>query len=140
MDVNDKMIKFFLFGEIDADIGDEYMKLRYEIESKIKNLIKDNNYGDGISELIIIPTVFSSATYGVLNYKERKRYSPKTRIAEFRLRIDHQKFKDADEDGKSKLILQNIIDSIRILKTKVKKGFEGDKLEEDIRKLFNYYE
>ena len=53
------------------------------------------------------------------------------------MKIDYQEFKEANEEGKRKLILQNIIDSIRILKSKVKKGFDGDKLETDIMKLFN---
>ena len=39
--------------------------------------------------------------------------------------------------ARAKLMLQNVIDSVRILKTKVKKGFDGDKLEADIRGLFN---
>jgi len=141
MDVDDKKkMGIFISGETDADIGDTYGKLIIEIGSKLKILFEKNNYGDKILRISIIPTIFSPKTYEVLNYKERKRYSPKTRVAEFRLKIDHQKFKDADEEGKRKLILQNIIDSIRILKTKVKKGFEGDKLEEDIRRLFNYWE
>jgi hypothetical protein len=133
-------MRIFISGETDADIGDAYRKLIMEIGPKLKILCGEKSYGEEILEIAIIPTIFSPKTSDVLQYKERKRYSPKTRAADFRLRIDHQKFKDADEDGKRKLILQNIIDSIRILKTKVKKGFEGDKLEEDIRRLFDYRE
>ena len=141
MSIDDKKnLKVFLSGETDADIGPAFGKLIMELGPKLNALFKEKSYGDEVSEIAIIPTVFSPKTSEILQYKERKRYSPKTKEAEFRLKIDHQKFKDADEDGKRKLILQNIIDSIRILKTKVKKGFEGDRLEGDIRKLFNYYD
>jgi hypothetical protein len=82
-----------------------------EIGPKLKILCDKKSYGKEISEIAIIPTIFSSKTYDVLQYKERKRYSPKTRAAD-----------------------------IRILKTKVKKGFDGDRLEKDIRRLFDYRE
>ena len=103
MDTDDKKrMRIFISSETDADIGPAFRKLIMEISPKLKSLFNENSYGDEVSEIAIIPTIFSAKTYEILQYKERKRYSLKTKEAEFRLKIDHQKFKDADEEGKSK--------------------------------------
>ncbi len=123
-------------GEVSGEAHEKFRVLMLEIEKQIKSLMNINDYGDAVSEIAIIPTIFSAEFLTALPYKERKRFSPKTKVGEFRLRIDYDKFVKANEDSKRRLIVQNIIDSIRILKTKVKKGFDGDKLEKDIRELF----
>ncbi len=99
-----------------------------------------NNYGDAINLISIIPTIFSPKTFEALPYKERKYFSWKNKEADYRLRIDYDKFIKGDDLTKRNLILDNIIQSIRLLNKKVKKGFEGKKLENDIRNEFSYHE
>lgn len=131
-------MKIFMSAELGIDDKDynKFSEIQNMIEKKIKELIAGKNYGDAVKEIGIIPTIMSPKFAGFLA-KERKLFSWKTKTADIRLKIDYKKFKKADEEGKQKLIIKNIIDSIRILKTKVKKGFDGDKLEADILKLFN---
>jgi hypothetical protein len=102
--------------------------------------MEKNNYGDAVDLISVIPTVFSNEIFESLPYKERKIFSPKKKEAEFRLRIDYNKYVCSNDIEKSGLILDNIIQSIRLLNQKVKKDFDGEKLEKDIRELFNYFE
>lgn len=131
-------MKIFMSGEIEVEFADTERRISNKVEEKIKNLIKDQDYGSAVTLLNIIPTIFSPKTLKALTYKERTRYSPKTGETDFRLRIDYSKFLKADDKGKEKLLLKNIIDSVRILNVKIKKGFLGEKLEQDILNLFGY--
>ncbi len=135
-------IRLFLSGEVDSDIGHEKLMVSNQVEKQIQtNILDQNDYGDSIEILGVIPTIlgerFTSA--GVLS-KERKLVKHKNKSTDIRLKIDHAKFKDGTEDERRKLLLENIIKSIRIVGGRVKKGFDSEKLEADIRKEFNYYD
>jgi hypothetical protein len=130
-------IDLFVSPEVSKEITFDDANLITLIGKQVKNLLLENDYGDAVKEVAIIPTIFSEGTYKVLAYKERKIYSPKKKEAEFRLKIDFEKFVRGNDAEKKKMILDNFIESITILSEKVRKDFDGKRLIRDIKKLFN---
>ncbi len=135
--MEERNMKFFMSSEVDVEISEDFRILRNQIEFELKKL-ESNNYGDSIDELAIIPIVvnltpeFEEAGF----HKERVKYSKKNRDTDIRLRIDFHTFLNANTQMRKILIIQNIINSIRAMNLKVKKGFDGKALEEDILELF----
>lgn len=125
-------------SEVQSDISEAFQVAQKEVELAIKKL-EDNNYGDSVEELSIIPIVvdLSPELEEAGFFKERVKFSRKNKETDIRLRIDYDTFCKADKETQKKLIIKNMIDSIRMLQLKVKKGFDGTALEADILKLFN---
>jgi hypothetical protein len=69
-------------------------------------------------------------------FAERKLIKRKSREADIRLQIDYDRFLSADKEMRRKLIIKNIIDSIRVVGQKAKKDFNGERLEKDILGIF----
>jgi hypothetical protein len=126
----------FMSGEIDAKISEEYSKISNEIEVKLK-VLQGKDYGYALKSIGIIP-ICVNLTKEIEEagfYKERKLFKRKERDADYRLRIDYEKFQNGNDDVKRLLIVKNIIDSIKLLGTKIKDGFDSKKLEDDILNL-----
>jgi hypothetical protein len=127
----------FMSGEVDAKIGDEYRELRKEIEKKLKQL-QANSYGEEVGNIAIIPIIVNlkpdleNAGF----FKEKKQFSKKSKEADFRLRINYDKFVNSNLNTKRLLIIKNVIESIRFLGTKAKVDFDANRLEVDILNLF----
>jgi len=124
-------------GEIDSGAYDSFSQISNEIEARIKNL-ESNEYGTEIDSLGIIPIIVN-LTPDLENagfFKERMLFSHKKKEADYRLRIDYNRFINSDNRMKKLLIIKNIIDSIRLLGKKAKKDFNAKKLEDDILMLF----
>ena len=133
-----KPIKLFISGEINATISNNYRVARNAIEKKIQSeLLNKNNYGDAVKGLGIVPIIIPNQTFiDFPKYKERKLFSHKQKEADIRLKINYEDFKNSNDKGREKLIVQNVIESIRIVKSKVKGKFHAEKLINDISKLF----
>ena len=71
-------------------------------------------------------------------YKERKLFKRKNKSTDFRLRIDYDDFCQGNDENRMKLIIRNIIDSVRVLDSRATKDFDGEVLECDILNLFKY--
>lgn len=131
-------IKLFMSGEIEGDFYDDFRGLRNEIEKIIQeNVLDKHDYGESIKDLAITPNIMSDP---VFLGKERKLVKHKDKSADIRLKIDHTSFANGTEEQREKLLLKNIIQSIRVVGEKVKKGFDAERLEADIRKEFDYYD
>ena len=131
------MIKLFMSGEIDGQLGDTYRIVRNEIETKLKTL-ESNDYGSEFIDIGIIPIIIDPkrGLFEAGFFKERKLIKRKAREADIRLRTDFDKFFAADYDGKRLLLLENVIRSIRVIGEKSKSDFNADKLIGDIYELF----
>ena len=130
-------------SEIDAtqdkEIDKKFSPLQKEIEVKLRELLDKSEYGSAVQKLSIIPTLFRKETLTGMGYKERIMYMPKTKDTDLRLQIDYDAFVRGDEIVRKKLILENVIECVRRLDQAMKKknlDFDGDKLEDDIVKLF----
>lgn len=68
-------------------------------------------------------------------YEERTLYKAKEGSADYRLKIDYDAFVQADEQEKRRLIIENILQCVRLLGEKTKKqktDFDAQRLENDI--------
>ncbi|MEX0931888.1 MAG: Imm44 family immunity protein [Candidatus Paceibacterota bacterium] len=132
-------MRFSLSGEISLK-DEQYEKFRVisnEIRTRVNEYLTKRHYGDAVNVLFLAPTIFSFEAYVGLPYKERKIYRKKDKSTDYRLAIDYNEFVNADDKEKERLLIENIIHAIRDLKRKIKKGFDGDKLEADILSLFS---
>ncbi|MGW8449465.1 Imm44 family immunity protein, partial [Bacillus wiedmannii] len=92
-----------------------------------------------VEKISIIPIVVKiTPEYEAAGFfKERKLFKKKSKVADFRLRIDYETFSTANYSARKILILKNIIQSIRILGEKAKSDFNAIKLEQDILQVFD---
>ncbi|KAA0786723.1 dihydrolipoamide succinyltransferase [Bacillus wiedmannii] len=131
-------MRFFLSGELEGDIAEEFINIISEIGSELEGL-NSNNYGSEVEEIAIIPIVakitpeYEDAGF----FKERKLFKRKSKEADFRLRIDYETFLSADYATRKILIIRNVIRSIRILGERAKSDFNAIKLEQDILQVFD---
>ncbi|MDE7550268.1 dihydrolipoamide succinyltransferase [Bacillus anthracis] len=131
-------MRFFLSGELEGDIAEEFINIISEIGSELEGL-NSNDYGSEVEEIAIIPIVakitpeYEDAGF----FKERKLFKRKSKEADFRLRIDYETFLSADYATRKILIIRNIIRSIRILGERAKSDFNAIKLEQDILQVFD---
>ena len=130
-------MKFYISGEIDHTVGNSYRVTGNEVEKKLNEFLEKKIYGDALTEIFLAPTIFSFEAYVGLPYKERKIYRKIDKSTDYRLIIDYNEFINSDDKERERLLIENIIHAIRDLKRKIKKGFDGDKLESDILELFN---
>ncbi|EPC8420115.1 MULTISPECIES: Imm44 family immunity protein [Bacillus] len=131
-------MRFFLSGELEGDIAEEFINIISEIGNELEGL-NSNDYGSEVEEIAIIPIVVNiTSEYEDAGFhKERKLFKRKSKEADFRLRIDHETFLSADYATRKILIIRNVIQSIRILGGKAKSDFNAIKLEQDILEVFD---
>ena len=137
-------MKFFLGAEIDDTISSNCIPEKWRSSSKkviekLEPFLLGQNYGSELVKLGIIPIVVSIKLESADLFKERRLFRRKHNSSDFRLRIDYDLFNRGTDEDRVHLILQNIIECVRILDSRAKKDFDGKRLEVDIRKLFNYY-
>ncbi|ANN35471.1 dihydrolipoamide succinyltransferase (plasmid) [Bacillus thuringiensis serovar coreanensis] len=131
-------MRFFLSGELEGDIAEDFINIISEISSELEKL-NSNHYGSEVEEIAIIPIVakitpeYEDAGF----FKERKLFKRKSKEADFRLRIDYETFLSADYSTRKMLIIRNVIQSIRVLGGKAKSDFNAIKLEQDILQVFD---
>ncbi|MBJ8005813.1 MULTISPECIES: Imm44 family immunity protein [Bacillus cereus group] len=134
-------MRFFLSGELEGDIAEEFINIISEIGNELEGL-NGNDYGSEVEKIAIIPIVVNiTPEYEDAGFhKERKLFKRKSKGADFRLRIDYETFLLADDSGRKILIIKNIIQSIRILGKRAKSDFNAIKLEQDILQVFDMKE
>ncbi|MBI2513922.1 MAG: hypothetical protein HYV96_18280 [Opitutae bacterium] len=98
-------MKIWISGEIDADIADDYRRLRQKIESDFAVHLAAIDAGESIQELAFIPMITSLAQG--LN-PEVAKFSKRRKEAEFRPAIDHAAFKAADSTGRQNMLLDSL--------------------------------
>ncbi len=138
-------------------VSDEFRIIKNKIQKRIQfELLDKNDYGDALTlegskytgGLGIIITLYSKKFLNDIvsqsgsELKERVMYKAKARDSDVRLRIDYEKYLVSNKEERERLVLKNIIDSIVALDKKIKKHkdvvFHGEKLVQDICKLFNF--
>ncbi|WP_271271016.1 Imm44 family immunity protein [Aliamphritea hakodatensis] len=137
-------MKFFLSGEIDASHPHDLIDKKFQTASafvteKLTPVLEATDYGSEVLELNIIPIIMKlpPSMENAGWFKERKLFQRKQKSTDFRLRIDYDAFCNGDDKLRVRLIFDNIIQSVRILKSRTSKHFQGAQLEKDITECFN---
>jgi hypothetical protein len=137
-------VKLFLSGEIDGSRPNDFIDKKFQVASDFVSdtltpILEANDYGQEVLELNIIPIIVK-LPQGMEEagwHKERKLFKRKTNSTDFRMRIDYDAFCNGDDKLRVKLIVENIIESVHILKKRATIDFEAERLEADIVSCFN---
>jgi len=124
-------MKFFMSGELDHSVSRVFIDIANDIGNKLNSVLKDRDYGRDVIKIGIIPVVVTQEFWDE-GFKERRLWQRKDQSADYRLRINLEKFLNSDDEMRRLLIIKNIIVSIRDLGRKAKKGFDAQLLENDV--------
>lgn len=134
-------MKIFIGSESDVHADKILSPIRKQLSIEIDKLLSSkstNYYGNDITTLCIISTCVSTEFLNDSNWKERVRYSKKDGSTDIRLSINYDKLLSSSKDEQIELYFNNIVDSIRKLKSKYPKlDFQADKLIYDITQIFS---
>ena len=122
-------MKLWMSGEVQVDVYPAFGIARNHMQKRINASLVRKKFGSGLIKLALIPIILGSIDPG---FKEIKRYSKRTKVAEFRLRIPHELFKSRDHHGQEVLIFELLIKAVKALKSMKVPDFDLDRLEEAI--------
>ena len=126
----------WMSGELQADIGDACAAAQNEMEHVMNLALKGTDYSGGqIVKWALIPTILNSRFLKSTGYAEIRKYHKKRRVIEFRLRIDHDSFKAADDAGKRRLIFEMILRSIEEARQMKIPAFDFDRFAADLKDI-----
>ena len=104
----------------------------YDLCKTISNTIDIKKYIDCIDTIGITPIIAPEDVIKQGLWKEEKKISLSYRIAVVSLHIDYMKFCEASIEQKKKIILENIFQSLKVVKGRLKQKFNYDQMEQDI--------
>lgn len=86
--------------------------------------INVSDYTDAVDTIAITPIIAPIHVYEQDLFKEHKIVRPKTRMADISLRSDYEAFAKASVEYKQKIIIDNILRSLTVVKQKLKEKFD----------------
>ena len=92
-------------------------------------------YTDVLDTIGITPIIAPAQIIENEKWEEVKRISLTYRMASISLISAYDSFHNADIMSKKKIILENILKSLRVVKTRLKDKFDYDRIECDIEKV-----
>jgi len=128
-------MKFFFSGELDVDIADSYREIRKLVESTLNEQLGENNYGEEIQKISIIPIILGPRF--IEGKKERRLIKKKEKVADYRLFVDFNTWLNGTNEIRTNLIIDNILEAVDDINRKLKDSFNGDSLRNDILRSFN---
>jgi hypothetical protein len=125
-------MRFWMSGEVQDDIADAHRIARKEIEQALTSELSACDYGLQQWAFISMITPWVDDE----DYPEVKRYRKKERTVEFRLRIDHKRFKAASPTVQLRLLAESALRSFDLLVEKKPPGVKAEALRDDVQELF----
>ena len=127
-------MKIFLSAELYGKAGGLFTPLCRECSAKLK-LLEDKSYGDELVDIGIISIIMPEEFFEDGGYRERILFQRKQHSADVRLRIPYKSFIICKPEVRRQLYVDHIIRSIAVLKGRVSKHFEMDRLLSDVRSV-----
>ena len=124
----------FLSAELYGKAGGLFTPLCRECSAKLK-LLEDRSYGDELVDIGIISIIMPEEFFEDGGYRERILFQRKQHGADVRLRIPYKSFIICKPEVRRQLYVDHIIHSIAVLKGRVSKHFEMDRLLSDVRSV-----
>ena len=114
----------------------------YNMCKELRIFFKDKTYSPEINTIGIIPIVAPKDLIEKGHYKENKKCEMKFGFASVSLQIDYDEFINADVAGKQKLVINNILASVKSIHKKAKVdyvSFERDIMRycQDVNIIFD---
>src|SRR5437660_758652 len=125
-------MKFWMSGEIMADVSDGYREARNEVEDELNDQFRSLDYGRGLKELAFIAIILPPAED---IYPEIYEYDKKDRTVEARLKLNHLDFRMApDKEARKRMLLDGVERAISRM-GELKLDADHERLLADFRKL-----
>ena len=93
-------MKLWMSSEVDISLADELRLIRNQIEKSLNAYLKEIGYKNKDLDSLDVIAILRDDDY----FDEIKKYRPKKRDTDIRLKIDYNEFKNADENKRKKLI------------------------------------
>lgn len=90
---------------------------------ELSYFVKEKNYSDIITIIGLVPIIAPKEELDKGLWKENKKCEPKSGFASVSLQIDYEKYVGANMDDKKALIIKNVVDSVKAVKSKGKINF-----------------
>lgn len=109
----------------------------YYMFKDISCCIDITNYTTKLDTIGITPIIAPKQVLNGEIWREEKRISLPYRMASVSLHLDYDAFYKADIEEKKIMLLNNIFDSLLVVKKRLKVDFNYLQMKEDINKIFN---
>lgn len=110
----------------------------YQMCRELSRELKGRKYSDIIGVIGIIPIIAPAFAIQKGLYNERKRFAPKCGFAFVSLQIDYEAYIKADISGKKRLMIDNILKSVKSISKRAK--MEYRLFEDDIKRFCENYD
>jgi hypothetical protein len=120
------MLKLWVGGILDAEIGDSFRLLRNALEARINAALQGQDYGDALGTWDVILVVSSQPP------AEYVRYSKRTKETDVRLVVNYDDFVQASGNERADLLAGALLKSLHRLRGKHIDGVDFDRLEHDV--------
>ena len=94
-------------------------------------------YTDALDTIGITPIIAPTQILESGKWKEERKISLPYRMASISLISDYDSFLKADMMSKRKIIIENILKSLGVIKTRLKDKFDYEQIESDIKNLLS---
>ncbi len=116
-------------GEVMSDIAEPYRFARKDVEQALNASVASEDYGAGVTEWALIYIIMDEDDPA---YPEVRRYKKRTGVVEFRLKVDHQAFKEGDALTQRKLLAAAILRSLDLSGELKISDFDAERFKRDL--------
>jgi hypothetical protein len=100
-----------------------------ELERALNASVGCEDYGSGVSKWALIYIIMDEDDPA---YPEVRRYKKRTGVVEFRLKVDHQAFKEADARTHRKLLAAAVLRTLDLSGELKIAGFDAERFKRDV--------
>ena len=116
-------------SEAVLDVDEALSAARKDVERELNKAVTSADYGDGVSKWALIYIVMPENDP---RYSEVHRYTKRTKVVEFRLKVDHRAFKEGDALAQRKLLAAAIMRSLELSKGRSIPAFALERFKNDV--------
>jgi len=116
-------------SEAMLDVDEPLNSARKDVERALNALVGCEDYGAGAFKWAIIYIVMDEVDPA---YPEVRRYKKRTGVVEFRLKVNHQAFKEADERTQRKLLAAAVLRSLDLSGELKIADFDAERFKRDV--------
>lgn len=108
-------MRLWTSGEVDIDVADGYREARNWVEEAVNQELTNVEFSCPFIEWAFIGIVRKEDDR--VDYPEIQRKHKKRKVLEFRLKIDHQRFKVGDNFSRRNMIIESLKRSVGLMRT-----------------------
>lgn len=116
-------------AEAMLDIAEPFRSARKVVEKVLNTSLGSEDYGTGVMKWALIYIIMDEDDP---NYPEVRRYRKRTHEVEFRLKVDHQAFKEGDVFAQRKLLAAAVLRSIDLSGQLKITDFDAERFKADV--------